>query len=176
MADAAKNRRCISRSHTLSSDAGQTLMPRTYPESGTGERWPVYPGGDLAAQTIGIVSYGSSDTLTGQTGLEAEYDDTLSRSGSLYSNFFAEIFSNVGNMLVSADNAREGDVVTTIEPEVETRLLSDLAKVNTQYSSQGTGGIIMDPHTGAIIALGSVPTFDPMTYKMWTRHSCAIHS
>jgi cell division protein FtsI/penicillin-binding protein 2 len=163
MADAAKKSQVyIEVAHHLSSDAGQTLNAENIPGVQVlVERWPVYPGGDLAAQTIGIVSYGSSDTLTGQTGLEAEYDDTLSRSGSLYSNFFAEIFSNVGNMLVSADNAREGDVVTTIEPEVETRLLSDLAKVNTQYSSQGTGGIIMDPHTGAIIALGSVPTFDP---------------
>jgi cell division protein FtsI/penicillin-binding protein 2 len=125
------------------------------------ERWRYYPGGTLAAQSIGIVSYGSGDTLTGQTGLEATYNDTLSRSDdSLYKNFFAELFSNIGNLLVSARDAREGDVVTTIEPEVQTRLEDDIAKVNNQYSSVESGGIIMDPSTGAIIALTSYPSYD----------------
>ena len=44
----------------------------------------------------------------GTTGLEAEYDDTLARSGDgLYRNFFAELFSNVGNLLVDARDARD---------------------------------------------------------------------
>ncbi len=125
------------------------------------ERWRYYPGGTLASQSIGIVSYGSGDSLIGQTGLEAQYDGTLSRSGdSLYKNFFAELFSNVGNLLVNAKDAREGDIVTTIEPEVQTRLDHDLAEVNKRYSSKESGGIIMDPSTGAIIAFGSYPTYD----------------
>ncbi len=126
------------------------------------ERWRYYPGGSLASQSIGIVAYGLGTTLAGQTGLEAEYDDTLDRSGnSLYKNFFAELFSNVGNLLVNAKDAREGNVVTTIEPEVEMRLMHDLAAVNTQYSSKESGGIIMDPATGAIYAIASYPTYDP---------------
>lgn len=125
------------------------------------ERWRYYPGGALAPQSIGIVSYGSGDALIGQTGLEAEYDGTLSRSGdSLYKNFFAELFSNVGNLLVNAKDAREGDIVTTIEPQVQTRLDRDLAQVTEKYSSKESGGIIMDPSTGAILAIGSYPSFD----------------
>lgn len=125
------------------------------------ERWRYYPGGSLASQPIGIVSYGSGDSLIGQTGLEAEYDGTLSRSGdSLYKNFFAELFSNVGNLLVNARDAREGDIVTTIEPQVQTRLDRDLAQVTETYSSKESGGIIMDPSTGAILAIGSYPSFD----------------
>jgi stage V sporulation protein D (sporulation-specific penicillin-binding protein) len=125
------------------------------------ERWRYYPGGSLASQTVGIVSFGSGDTLIGQTGLEAAYDSTLVRSGdSLYKNFFAELFSNVGNLLVNARDAREGSVVTTIEPQVQTRLEKDLAKVTEKYSSKETGGIIMNPATGEIIAFGSNPTYD----------------
>ena len=126
------------------------------------ERWRYYPGGPLATKSIGIVSYGSGDTLSGQTGLEAQYDATLSRSGdSLYKNFFAQLFSNVGSLLVNAKDAREGDIVTSIEPEVETRLADDLAKVTERYHSKESGGIIMDPTTGAIIALAAYPTYDP---------------
>lgn len=149
--------------HHLSEAAGEALSTKDIPGiTVLRERWPTYPGGALASQTLGIVSFGNGDTLTGQTGLEEEYDGTLARSGgSLYSNFFAQLFSNAGDLLVNAKDAHEGNVVTTIEPEVETRLMNDLTSVNTKYSSKESGGIIMDPQTGAIYALGSVPTFDP---------------
>ena len=126
------------------------------------ERWRAYPGNALAAQTVGIVSYGSGDTLAGRTGIEKFYDEALSRSGdSIYKNFFAQLFSNVGDAIANARSAHEANVVTTIEPSVETRLMDDLKKVQDKYHSKETGGIIMDTSTGAIYALGSVPTYDP---------------
>ena len=148
--------------HRLSQESGQALSEKKIPGVQVlRERWRQYPGGELAAQSIGIVSYGSGDTLAGRTGLEAMYEGTLSRSGdSLYRNFFAELFSNVGNLLVNAKDAREGDVVTTIEPEVQTRLADKIAKLNQRYGSKESGGIIMDPSTGAIIAIASYPTYD----------------
>lgn len=161
-AAAKKNQVYIEVAHHVPDDAGQALSALGLPGVQVlRERWRYYPGNSLGAQSIGIVSYGAGDTLSGQTGLEASYDGTLTRSGdSLYANFFAELFSNVGNLFVNAKNAREGDVVTTIEPEVETRLEYDLAQVNQRYSSRESGGIIMDPSTGAIIAIGSYPTYD----------------
>ena len=57
------------------------------------ERWRQYPGGSLASQSIGIVSYGSGDTLGYRTGLERFYEGTLERSGdSLYKNFLQNFF------------------------------------------------------------------------------------
>jgi len=161
-ATAKKNQVYIEVAHRLSDASGQALARDAIPGVQVlRERWRYYPGGALAAQSIGIVSYGSGDALTGQTGLEAKYDNTLARSGdSLYKNFFAELFSNIGDLLVNARDAREGDIVMTIEPEVQTRLIDDLRDINNQYSSKETGGIIMDPSTGAIIALASYPTYD----------------
>ena len=66
----------------------------------------------------------------------------------------------MSNLLVNAKDAREGDIITTIEPEVQTRLAGDLAKLNQRYSSKESGGIIMDPATGAIIAIAGYPTYD----------------
>jgi cell division protein FtsI (penicillin-binding protein 3)/stage V sporulation protein D (sporulation-specific penicillin-binding protein) len=161
-AAAKKNQVYVEVAHRLSSEDGQALAARSIPGVQVlRERWRYYPGSTLAAQSLGIVSYGSGDALAGRTGLEAVYDEALARSGdSLYKNFFAELFSNVGNLLVDARDAREGDAVTSIEPEVQTRLENDLAKVNQMYSSKGSGGIIMDPATGAIIALASYPSYD----------------
>ena len=148
--------------HRLSEESGRALSAKDIPGVQVlRERWRTYPGGELAAQTIGIVSYGTGDTLAGRTGLEAMYDETLFRSeDSLYKNFFAELFSNVGNLLVNAKDAREGDIVTSIEPEVQTRLASNVKKLSMRYSSKESGGIIMDPSTGAIIAIASYPTYD----------------
>ncbi len=162
-AAAKKNQVYIEVAHHLSDAAGKALVARNIPGLDVlRERWRVYPGGDLAANAVGIVSYGSGDDLTGQTGLESEYDTALARSGdALYKNFFAQLFSNVGDVLIDARSAREGDVVTTVEPEVETRLAQDLAQVNQKYSSKESGGIIMDPATGALIALATYPTYDP---------------
>jgi len=148
--------------HHLSNEQGRALAAENIPGIQVlKERWRYYPGGTLASQTIGIVSYGSGDDLSGRTGLEKTYDNVLSRSGDLlYKNFFAQLFSNIGDLLVNSRDAREGDIITTIEPEVQTRLADDIAKVNKDYSSKESGGIIMDPSTGEIIAIAGYPTYD----------------
>jgi cell division protein FtsI/penicillin-binding protein 2 len=157
-----KSRVYIEVAHRLSSEAGSALAERAIPGVQVlRESWRYYPGGTLASQSIGIVSYGKGDTLAGQTGIEAKYEDTLSRSGdSLYKNFFAALFSNVGNLLVDTKDVREGDLITTIEPEVQTRLEEAVRGVSEKYASKETGGIIMDPATGAIIALAAYPSYD----------------
>ncbi|MEK7515399.1 MAG: penicillin-binding protein 2 [Patescibacteria group bacterium] len=161
-AAAKKSQVYIEVAHRLSEENGRNLSEKIIPGVQVlRERWRHYPGGELASQSIGIVSYGTGDTLAGRTGLEAMYEDTLARSGdSLYRNFFAELFSNVGNLLVDSKDAREGDIVTSIEPEVQTRLASNVKKLNIRYSSKESGGIIMDPATGAIVAIASYPTYD----------------
>lgn len=161
-AAARKGQVYIEVAHRLSDESGKALAAKDIQGVQVlRERWRYYPGASLAAQSIGIVAYGSGDTLSGQTGLEANYDDTLARSGdSIYRNFFAELFSNVENLIVEAKSAREGAIVTTIEPEVQTRLENDLAKVNARYGSKETGGIIMDPATGAILALATYPSYN----------------
>ncbi len=161
-ASAKKNQVYIEVAHHLSEAAGRSLSAKEIPGIQVlRESWRYYPGGSLAAQSIGIVSYGSGDTLVGQTGIEATYDGVLSRSGNgLYKNFFAELFSNVGDLLVNTTDVREGDIITTIEPEVQTRFEDNIEKLNRKYGSKESAGIIMDPATGAIIAITSFPSYD----------------
>jgi cell division protein FtsI/penicillin-binding protein 2 len=162
-----KSRVYIEVAHRLSEEEGEELSAKAIPGVLVlRERWREYPGGSLAPQSIGIVSYGSGDTLKGQTGIEAVYDSVLARSGeSLYKNFFAQLFSSVGDLLIAASEAREGDVISTIEPEVQTRLEDVLQKLHKKYASKESGGIIMDPRTGAIIALTAYPSFDGNNLK-----------
>ncbi len=149
--------------HHVSQPVGQAInamnIPGVLVET---ERWRIYPGGSEAAQALGFVGYGSGSTLSGQAGLEKYYNTVLNRSPEgLFGNFFAQIFGGLGSSLGSAQNTEDGDVVTSIEPIVQERLDQDLAAVTKKYGSTESGGIIMNPKTGEIIAMGSYPSFDP---------------
>ena len=124
------------------------------------ERWRVYPGEKMAAHTVGLIGY-SGDTLAGRYGLERYYESLLERDkDNIFINFFAEIFSNV-KKVIGEDENLEGDVVTTIEPSVEAFLESELDKITAKYSSDFTGGIVINPRTGEIFGMALTPTFDP---------------
>jgi len=128
------------------------------------ERWRFYPGNNMAAQTLGLVAYSGED-LAGRYGLERYYNEILNRNNdSVYVNFFAEIFSNISETL-SGEVNRGGDIVTSIEPSVQGFLEQALSKINETWDSNVTGGIIMDPMTGAIIAIGLAPSFDLNDFK-----------
>lgn len=127
-------------------------------------QWRFYPGDSLAARTIGFTGFDDDSVYpTGRYGLERHYDEVLNRDPeSLSINFFAEIFTTLGEYLSEADEqpAREGDVVTTLEPTVSRILQQVLVDTNQTWDSRVTGGIIINPNTGAIYALDAVPTFD----------------
>ncbi len=124
------------------------------------ERWRIYPANSMAAHTLGFIGY-KGDELAGRYGLERFYEKTLKRDGDdAFVNFFAEIFSNIEKTL-SDDKTLEGNIVTTIEPGIEAYLEEELSKVNSAYSSDFTGGIVIDPKTGEIYAMALTPTFDP---------------
>lgn len=135
------------------------------------DKWRVYPAGKLAAHVLGFVGF-KGDQRVGRYGLERQWEDTLTRTqGTLYVNFFAEIFSNVQTMLTSPGKGASGDVVTTIEPTVQERLEGALKNVVDTYSPTQAGGIIMDPHTGEIVAMAAYPSFNPNTYNQETNVS-----
>lgn len=127
------------------------------------QKWRFYPGAELAAKAIGFVSYKGND-LVGRYGLESYYNDVLARGeNSFYVNFFAEIFANVQSTLFK-NKSTTGDVVTTIEPTVQAQLESTITAIQNRWGSEAVGGLIMDPHTGEIIAMAHVPTFNLNEY------------
>lgn len=129
------------------------------------ERWRIYPAEERAAQTVGFVAFNNDNELEGRFGLERYYEDVLTRRNQgLFGNFFAELFANLDSAVGDASGARSGDLVTTIEPVVLEKLDQVLMDVQVKYGSAETGGIIMDPSTGEIIALETVPSFDPNAF------------
>ena len=123
------------------------------------EKWRFYPGVSLASQSLGFVAY-KGDELGGRYGLERQYNSELSRDkNNPYINFFAEVFSNINETLFS-DETQRGDIVTTIEPSVQSFLEKTLEGVKEKYQVDSIGGIIMNPTDGSIYALSTKPDFD----------------
>lgn len=117
-----------------------------------------YPGGSLASHTIGIIGE-NEGTTEGRYGLERALEDILSRPKDTSTNLFAQLFTDLYDQ--SDTESTHGDVVTTIEPTVQAYLEKVLAATNAHWNPEEIGGIIMDPDTGDIIAMASLPDFDP---------------
>ena len=128
------------------------------------EKWRFYPGGVLASHAFGLVGYKGAE-LGGRYGLEKEYNTELTRdNNNPYVNFFAEVFSNVRKTFFENDT-REGDIVTTLEPETQNFLEKKLAEVRGRYQVESVGGIIMNPKDGSIYALAVKPDFNPNDFS-----------
>jgi len=125
-------------------------------------QWRYYPGASVAARSIGFIGFqDDGNALRGKYGLERQYDDILYRENEVMSvNFFAELFSNLGDFVSGGTSDKAGDLVTTLEPSVSRMLDTVLQKTHDKYDSALTGAVIMNPKTGEIYALNALPGFD----------------
>ncbi|MBL4644555.1 MAG: penicillin-binding protein 2 [Candidatus Pacebacteria bacterium] len=124
------------------------------------EHWRYYPGDTLASHILGFVA-SDGQNRNGRYGLERHYEDVLARGESnLYVNFFAELFTNVRDIVFVPVNKREGSIVTTIEPSVQLHLEKVLADLQDEWNSKFTAAIVIEPQTGIIRAMAVSPTFD----------------
>lgn len=124
-----------------------------------------YPQESVGAKVIGFVGNDGSH-VKGQYGLERYYDDVLSRnSNDTTVNFFAELFTDIEKTIVSNADKEEGDIILTIDAEAERVLHTTLLETQATWKPDIVGGIIMDPQTGAIIAMDSLPSFDPNEFQ-----------
>ncbi|OHA58671.1 MAG: hypothetical protein A2571_02790 [Candidatus Vogelbacteria bacterium RIFOXYD1_FULL_44_32] len=125
------------------------------------EKKRYYPVGRTASHVLGFMGY-RDDEYTGLYGLEREYNNVLTHRGSgSFASFFAEIFLNAKSAVSTDAVGGEGDIVLTIEPVVQNQIEKMLAETVTKYKADAGGAVVMDPHTGEIIAMVALPNFNP---------------
>jgi peptidoglycan glycosyltransferase len=101
-----------------------------------------YPQGGLYAAVTGYYSL-----IYNSAGIERAEDDVLSGDDPrLFVRRLADLFTG--------RDPAGGDVVLTLDPAVQTAAMAGLEGV--------TGAVVaLDPSTGAILGMGSTPTYDP---------------
>ena len=126
------------------------------------EHWRYYPGGSVAAHLTGFVGYGDKGRQ-GQYGLERSYDEVLSgRSEQGKWDLFAEVFAGFTLEEQEDDTV---DLVTSLDAMVQLQLEEKLKQVKQEWNMKMSGGIIMDPQTGAVKAMAVYPAFDLNNYS-----------
>lgn len=116
-----------------------------------------YPYSNLAAQILGNVGADNQ----GLEGLEYEYDEYLKGTAGA----IVKSDSTVGSPTFEYEqyyNAQSGcDIVLTIDESIQRIVESSLEEAYIENKAAGGGAaIVMDPHTGAILAMASVPTYN----------------
>lgn len=118
------------------------VLAKSVPSDDEYEFQRVYPYGELFAQTVGYQS-----VVVGSTGVEKEYSAVLSGRDRTRLRL-----RDLGDLLLGKDQT--GNVVLSLRTDVQ--LVAKAALGNQQGSV-----VVMDPKTGALIAMYSNPSFDP---------------
>ncbi len=140
----------------------------------------VYPQGSLAAHEIGYTGpasqaqladlnagYTASDVV-GQAGIESSYDNYL-RGTEGVKKLAVDRYGRVSGTM-SATPAKAGDtVVLALDSGVQSLLEQSLANELTLAQQQGKpaiagSGVVLDWHTGQVIAMASLPTYNPSVF------------
>ena len=126
-----------------------------------------YPRGEMLANLLGFMNTvthkkARKDVKVGFTGLEMLFDHQLTaQKGQVtYQR------DSKGNRLTLEEStvvpAKNGvDVFLTIQAPIQRIAEEELAQVVEKYSPERAYAIMMNPHTGAIMALAQYPTFNP---------------
>ncbi|HEX8294457.1 MAG TPA: penicillin-binding transpeptidase domain-containing protein, partial [Pyrinomonadaceae bacterium] len=114
-----------------------------------------YPHGALASHVLGFVGLDAK----GLAGVEQVYDAALTGEG--------------GKLLLNADgkrkpfeseglDARDGQtLVLTLDQTVQHIVERELAAALKSTQAKSAAAIVLEPHTGEVLALANAPSFDP---------------
>ncbi len=125
----------------------------------------LYPEKSFLAHLLGFVGY-VGDIKQGASGLELAYNNELSGSPGL----LLEETDNAGRWIFGGKRdrvpAKDGDsIMLTIDKTAQLKVEAVLKEAVEKHSADSGSVVVMDPKTGAIIAMATYPTFDLNNYS-----------
>jgi cell division protein FtsI/penicillin-binding protein 2 len=143
---------------SISEDEGKNFVGLGLTE----EYFRYYPEGQLAANVLGFVT----PTGDGSYGIEAAFNNILKGKNGMFEaqKDSMQRLITVGDSMI--EPAQDGQNVTlTIDRSIQMVLENKLARQVEAVKADSGQAIIMNPKTGAIIAMAHYPTFDPNAYS-----------
>jgi len=116
-----------------------------------------YPEGELAAHPMGFVNY----NCDGSYGLEGYYDRLLKGVSTMREGKVprGEAVPIVFHQLALPQDGPH--LMLTLDRNIQRLVEQELAKAVAKYDADSGTVIVMDPKTGAILAMASYPSYDP---------------
>lgn len=125
-----------------------------------------YPMGDLLAHAVGFTTFDDYGDNKGLAGLERQYNEEV--RGSLQRQEIQRILGSgalrpVGEAVVQATRGR--NLVLTIDENIQHIAQKALLKAVDKYRAIGGTIVVQHTPTGEILAMASIPTFDPNAFS-----------
>ena len=111
----------------------------------------LYAQSSLAAHVVGYVGAGSDNGVAGRAGIERAFDAQL-----------------------SDPNRSKTPLALSIDNRVQGAMESELGNAMESFQAKGAAGLVLDVNTGEIVAMVSLPTFNPN--KVGTASSSALRN
>lgn len=131
----------------------------------TKEAWRYYPNTEYTAHITGFVGM-LGDKKAGQYGVEGYLNDELAGTTGYFKSEkdASGKFLAIGNQFI--EPAQDGDsIYLTIDKNIQFFACDKLAAAVTKHGAKKGTVIIMQPQTGAVIALCDYPSYDPNNYS-----------
>lgn len=124
-----------------------------------------YPEQHIGGHVVGFVRTEENGLGKGVYGIEGSFDDVLAGKPGYVT---AQKDAGGRRLMLGGGDIREAvngaDVILTIDRTIQYETCKRLKAAVTRYEAAGGSVIIMNPNTGAIITMCSVPDFDPARY------------
>ncbi len=129
------------------------------------QKYRYYPEKEIGSHLLGFVSY-VDDEEKGRYGLEEFFNEELfGKYGSLKSEKAGKSNTVIVNDREYVKPENGSDIILTVDRNVQFVACEKLKEAVKKHGATGGSVIIINPKTGAIIAMCSVPDFDPNNYK-----------
>jgi len=147
----------------ITADQRRAVLEARIPGVGIEEAWKrSYPNGPLTAHVVGFIGADQE----GLAGVEMKYNAALAGKGG-QETFVVDVLRRP----LAADPqgrlpVQNGDnVVLTLDVVIQQIVREALQKKIQEYQAESGIGLMMDPWTGAILAMVSLPDFDPKDFS-----------
>lgn len=129
------------------------------------EEGRVYPEGLAGSHALGFVGYEDSRRV-GRYGVEQQYEETLAglEKNPTERGVTGGFLSLVTHSLLS-EKKDGADIILTIDPHIQSISHRITKELMEKWDATSAGILVIQPKTGAILAMESLPSFDPNTYN-----------
>ncbi len=133
---------------------------------GSPETYRYYPEENLSSAILGFCSFDEDQNLSGQYGAEGYWNKVLAGKPGFFMGEKAAQggwISLAGMTNIEAENG--ADIILTVDRALQYKACARLAEGMKAFNAKSASLIMLEPTTGAVLAMCSLPDYDPNNFS-----------